>query len=89
MLQFQWDKGNTNKIRKRFTLVEIEQFFQQNIWLFFDMKHSDSEHRYIAVGNGPENKPMFVCFTFRSGLIRVISARFMRKKELESYEKIK
>jgi uncharacterized DUF497 family protein len=54
-----------------------------------DRKHSDNEDRFIAIGEGPSNKPMFVCFTLRQNKIRVISARFMRAKEVMGYEKLK
>ena len=89
MLKFEWDKGNIGKIQRRFLISDIELFFYQEVLLFFDLKHSDLELRFIAVGNGPLNKPIFVSFTFRLGSIRVVSARHMRKKELEKYEKVK
>jgi uncharacterized DUF497 family protein len=54
-----------------------------------DKENSMTENRFIAIGNGHLNKPMFVCFTFRQNKIGVISARYMRAKEVAVYEKQK
>ena len=88
-MEFDWDDGNTHKIRKRFEIEVIEIFFKQELFVIQDHSHSIHEVRYIAVGYGPKNKPMFVCYTHRANKIRVISARFMRRKEAERYEKFK
>ena len=84
-----WDDGNTHKIKQRFTKDEVEEFFNQDLFIIEDKNHSSIEQRYIAVGSGPDKRSMFVCFTIRFDKIRVISARFMRKKEAKTYEKIK
>lgn len=86
---FDWDESNISKILKRFKLHEVEEFFWQELLIIEDDLHSLTEKRFIAVGMGPLHKPMFVCFTIRNGNIRIISARFMRAKELERYEKFK
>jgi uncharacterized DUF497 family protein len=86
---FEWDKGNINKILKRFPIEEIETFFQQELMVISDPDHSQIEDRFIAVGISKASKPMFVCFTIRNAKIRVISARFMRPKEAAKYEKFK
>lgn len=87
--EFEWDEGNTPKIQERFEIFEVEQFFSQTLMILKDSKHSNLEDRFIAIGTGPLNKPMFVCFTMRQNRIRVISARFMRRKEVVAYEKHK
>lgn len=90
MIVFEWDDGNIGKISKRFNLDEIEAIFFQDLLLFFDLKHSDSaELRFIAIGNISDKNPIFVCFTLRGERTRVISARYMRKKEQVIYEKLK
>ena len=89
MMWFEWDNGNISKILARFDLHEVEKFFLQELLVIEDDLHSEKEKRFIAVGNGPEKKPMFVCFTVRAGKIRVISARLMREKEAKKYEKFK
>ena len=77
------------KIETRFSLIEVEQFFNQSLMVLKDVAHSLGEERFIAIGVGPNSKMMFTCFTMRSGKIRVISARYMRNKEAEYYEKNK
>jgi uncharacterized DUF497 family protein len=88
-LEFDWDLGNIEKIQERFTIGEVEAFFDQDLLVVEDFRHSDSEKRFIATGIGPRNKAMFVCFTLRLDRIRVISARFMKVKEAIKYEKFK
>lgn len=88
-MEFDWDKGNLHKISERFEISDVETFFKQELFVIQDESHSIKEIRYIAVGLGPGNKPMFVCYTFRGHKIRVISARFMSNKEAIRYEKFK
>ncbi len=89
---FDWDSGNSKKIKKHGVLPEdIEGFFQQDsIYVAPDIKHSQKEERYLAVGSSPKGQPMVVVFTFRENegkrLIRPISARFMHDKEAKRYE---
>ncbi len=92
---FDWDNGNIFKVTKHgLTLDEIERLFLQGVSVFEDNKHSNSEPRLIAVGIASTNKkPVFVAFTIRvrdfKVLVRPISARFMKKKEMNAYEKFK
>jgi uncharacterized DUF497 family protein len=57
---FDWDEGNVSKISKRFELSEVEQFFLGTLFVLPDERHSESELRFLAVGEGPNQKPMFV-----------------------------
>jgi len=61
-------------------------FFQSRVFVAPDLKHSEEEERFLAVGYSPNGKPMFVVFTLRGNLIRPISARYMHKKEAQNYE---
>ncbi len=88
-MEFDWDDGNSSKIRLRFSLEEVEQFFSQDLIELPDKHHSFMEERIIAVGKGQTGRPMYVCFTLREGKIRVISARFMGLKEAQKYETFK
>ena len=91
---FDWDFGNIKKAQKHgLSLDEIELFFQQEIFILQDQKHSVTEKRVLAVGMSVHSRSMLVVFTLRSknngSLIRVISARHTHKKETELYEKLK
>ena len=90
---FDWDNGNTKKVQSRLSINEVEVFFYQTLSVKADVEHSKTEPRFIAAGYSEKKKPMFVCFTFReiAGVlkIRVISARYMHKKEAKAYEVFK
>ncbi len=91
-LGFDWDSANRRKCCKHgLRLDMVEQFFrQESLFIMPDIKHSQSEKRYIAYGPSPRGRPMLVAFTFRIRedeiLIRPISARYMHKKEAREYE---
>ncbi len=86
---FDWDEGNVTKCQKHgVTLEEIEEFFQTQLYVAPDIKHSQDESRFLAVGRSPTGRPMFVVFTLRNNLIRPISARYMHMKEAQQYEQI-
>jgi uncharacterized DUF497 family protein len=85
---FQWDAGNSDKnwISHQVTKSECEQiFFNQPLLIQNDEKHSEIEVRYYALGKTDDERKLFIVFTIRKNLIRVISARDMSKKEREVY----
>ena len=86
---FDWDEGNSEKnlIRHRVTLGECEQvFFNEQVIVSEDIKHSKAESRWYLLGSTDAGRLLFVVFTIRENLIRVISARDMNKKEREVYD---
>ena len=87
---FEWDQHNSQKNweKHKVTPAECEQvFFNQPIVIVEDIKHSQSEKRFYALGKTDLRRKLFIVFTIRNNLIRVISARNMNKKEKRSYEK--
>ncbi|KPA10635.1 protein containing DUF497 [Candidatus Magnetomorum sp. HK-1] len=88
---FDWDEGNSRKnwIKHQVTPAQCEQiFFNQPLIVKNDEKHSKSETRYYALGRTDNNRKLFIAFTIRNDLIRVISARDMSRKEREIYQKL-
>ncbi|MCX7125090.1 MAG: BrnT family toxin [Gammaproteobacteria bacterium] len=86
---FQWDQGNVEKNHLKHDVIspECEEiFFNDPLLLFEDSQHSQHELRYYVLGKTNNNRLLFVVFTVRNKLIRVISARDMRKKERSIYE---
>lgn len=85
---FDWDTGNRAKCEKHgVARTEVEEVFP-------DERHSaGSERRYLAIGRTRAGRHVFLAFTFRQRggdlLIRPISARFMRTREIASYEEKK
>ena len=90
---FEWDEGNVNKNWHLHSVTDgecEEVFFNMPLIIAADKKHSDSEDRFFALGRTESNRWLFLAFTVRSNLIRVISAREMTKSERRKYyEKIK
>ena len=86
---FEWDRHNAKKNweKHKVTPAECEQiFFNKPLIIADDIKHSDSERRFYALGKTDLHRNLFIVFTIRKNLIRVISARNMNKKEERSYE---
>jgi uncharacterized DUF497 family protein len=89
---FDWDDGNRKKCQKHgLSIAEIEGAFSQPVMVLPDKENPQGEQRFRAIGTTPEGRKIFVVFTLRKHgdgvLIRPISARYMHKKEVESYEK--
>lgn len=83
---FEWDLGNIAKIQSRLDLATVEYAFQGAPYVALDEKHSKDEKRWFLV-NKISERFIFVVFTRRNGGIRVISARYMRKREAKKYER--
>ena len=87
---FQWDKHNIQKNweKHKVTPVESEQaFFNRPLKIIKDIHHSQEEEKFYALGKTDKVRRLFISFTLRKKLIRVISSRDMSKKEREIYEK--
>ena len=85
---FEWDKGNEQKnVKHGVTPAEAEQvFLNEPLVVLDDLKHSDTEQRYHALGQTGEGRLLHITFTIRTNMIRVISARDMHRKERAIYE---
>lgn len=90
---FEWDKGNIDKSYEKhgITPKETEEIFlDENLWVSQDIKHSQTEKRYTALGKTFEKKILFVVFNLRKNKVRIISARIANPKERRKYgQKIK
>ena len=85
---FQWDEGNRDKnwYLHQVSNSECEElFFNLPLIIARDTKHSQTEQRYYALGRTDANRWLFIAFTIRDDLIRVISARDMNHKESGKY----
>lgn len=85
---FQWDAGNATKNQRKHHVSRFESeevFFNDPLLVADDGAHSFGEDRFFALGVTSRRRPLFIAFTIRDGLIRVISARDMTKKEREAY----
>lgn len=88
---FQWDSANSEKIweRHRVAPTECEElFFNRPLVFGEDEEHSDAEKRMYGLGQSDAGRPLFVVFTVRGRLIRVVSARDMSRKERRIYQSL-
>lgn len=86
---FEWDKGNIDKSYQKHGIATNqteEIFLDESLGIIKDIKHSQKEKRFIALGKTFQNKVLFVIFTIRKDKIRIISARIANKKERSRYE---
>jgi hypothetical protein len=86
---FDWDAGNSGKnwTKHRISDSECEEaFFNSPFVVRRDLEHSRGEFRFCALGQTDRSRELFVAFTIRGKLIRVISARDMTRKERRIYQ---
>ena len=86
---FEWDQGNIDKSFKKHGITpnEAEEvFLDEDILLLKDIKHSQQEGRFKAIGKIARGSILFLAFTVRRNKIRIISARDANKKERRLYE---
>lgn len=86
---FEWNDGNSNKNwhGHRITDLECEEvFFNLPITVWRDKQHRSDEPRFSTLGQTESGKQMYIAFTIRGKLIRVISAREMNSREIRKYE---
>lgn len=87
---FDWDEGNARKNEKHgVSSAEAEQvFFNVPLLLLEDVKHSNQESRFHALGKTDQERLLHIAFTLREAgaRIRVIAARDMHRKERVIYE---
>ena len=88
-LGFDWDAGNCGKnwTTHRVSDSECEEvLFNRPFVVRRDLEHSRGEARFYALGQADRDRLLFVVFTIRGKLIRVISARDMTRKERRIYQ---
>jgi uncharacterized DUF497 family protein len=87
---FDWDEGNVDKNWEwhRVTPEESEDvFFREPLVVRSDVRRSKDEKRWYALGQTAAGRRLFIAFTVRRKLIRVISARDMNRNETEICER--
>ena len=87
---FEWDKGNSDKNWSKHGIKNEEAeeaFFDEKKKIAKDVFHSGKEKRWILLGKTKNNMLLFIVFTVRNNIIRIVSARKINKKEAHLYEK--
>jgi hypothetical protein len=85
---FDWDEHNSwkNWEKHQVSVRECEEvFFNVPLVVSEDERHSLAEARHYLLGQTDGGRELYVVFTVRGTLVRVISARDMNRKEKEVY----
>lgn len=68
------------------TPAEAESvFFNAPLVVRSDVAHSRREKRFYALGQTDSSRHLFVAFTIRGSLVRVVSVRDMNRRERSAY----
>ena len=87
---FEWDQGNVKKSYKKHGVTPSESeeiFLDRDLKIIKDVKRSQKEDRFIAIGKSFRKKTLFVVYTLRKNIVRIISARIANRKERKKHEK--
>ena len=85
---FDWSGGNAEKNWELHAVSpsESEQaFFNRPLLVSDDERHTAREERWYVLGQTDAGRELFIAFTRRRKLIRVISSRDMSRKERKAY----
>ena len=88
-LNFEWDEEKYKKnLKKHGVSFEeaISVFYDKLSLTIVDAEHSINEHRYIDIGLSNKNRIIVVVYTEINDIIRIISSRLAKKKEIKDYE---
>jgi len=89
-MEFEWDKNKAtaNLSKHNVSFDEAKTVFSDPLYVdFYDIDHSDDEHRYIIVGQSQQSRLLIVSYMELEYAIRLISARKTTRLEREIYEK--
>ena len=88
---FEWDEGNARKSAEKHGVSQSEAeqpFFNAPLLVSEDVRYSNGEPRFHALGKTDAGRLLHLTFTLRAEgtRIRVIPARDMSRKERNRYE---
>ena len=88
-MEFQWDKAKeaSNQRKHGLSFSEAKELFtaNQDYLEIYDSTHSDTEDRFIAIGEIQRGVAVVVFTERDEDVIRIIGARFATKYEREKY----
>jgi uncharacterized protein len=85
---FEWDEGNSYKswLKHGVSNAEAEQVYSNRpFYVYPDVLHSASEERKLIIGKTNADKAVFISFTHRNRRVRVISSRWMGRRERKRF----
>lgn len=91
-MEFEWDddKAEANFAKHGVSFLEASSVFDDDLSLTFsDPDHSVGEERLVIIGHSQRGRLLFVSHTDREGVVRIISAREVTRRERKVYENIR
>ena len=88
-LSFEWDenKARSNLAKHGVSFDDASSVFHDTLSITIpDPAHSQTEDRFIIIGNSHQQKLLVVVHTDRGDNIRIISARRATRRERKTYE---
>ena len=91
-IAFEWNeaKNKVNFQKHGISFEEAESvFFDEYALLIADPDHSENEDRFVLLGLSAKLRLLLVCHCFEvdDGLIRIISCRKAKRKEMSLYRR--
>ena len=86
VFEYHDEKAKINLIKHKVSFGEAKSvFYDINGIEFFDTEHSDAEDRFIYIGYSSMQRVLFVSFTIRDNVYRIISSKKLTKAEIKYY----
>ena len=88
-MDYEWnpEKAKRNLEKHSVSFEEAATVFDDPLYVdFYDPDHSTEENRYIVMGLSHSGRLLFVSYTEREGVVRLISARELTLSERRLYE---
>lgn len=88
-MEFEWEeaKAAANLAKHGISFDEAITVFDDPLYVdFYDPLHSQTEHRYIIIGESKQGQVLIVSYAQRDEIIRPISARRLTRSERKDYE---
>lgn len=88
---FEWDDGNARKSADKHGVSQSEAeqvFFNEPLIVGEDLRHSETEPRFHALGKTDAGRALHLTFTLRASgkRLRIISARDMSRRERKRHD---
>ena len=88
-LRFEWDpqKAAINRAKHKISFEEAATVFGDSLGrITDDPRHSETEERYVLLGQSARRRLLAVMFTERGQAIRLVNARKATRRERREYE---
>ncbi len=88
-MEVEWDpaKARSNLAKHGISFSDAEAVFDDMFAISVPDTGPHGEERFIAIGDDARGRVVVVVYTYRSGRLRIVSARRASRSERDDYEK--